>query len=79
MRESDDRRARATTLPAPFAALAARAWDASQEYTSAATLCADSSAARPVSISFWSLRAVSRGASFWTLARSAPVKPGVRR
>ncbi|MFE2770547.1 hypothetical protein ACFXGD_30665, partial [Streptomyces albidoflavus] len=48
VRESDDRRARATTLPAPFAALAARAWDASQEYTSAATLCADSSAARPV-------------------------------
>ncbi|MGW9001732.1 hypothetical protein, partial [Streptomyces koyangensis] len=31
-----DRRARATTLTAPFAALAARACDASQEYTSAA-------------------------------------------
>ncbi|MFE1151296.1 hypothetical protein ACFW42_29950 [Streptomyces albidoflavus] len=37
VREFDDRRARATTLTALFAALAVRAWDASQEYTSAVT------------------------------------------
>ncbi|MFD4302268.1 hypothetical protein C0Q58_00370 [Streptomyces albidoflavus] len=37
VRKFGDRRARATTLTAPFAALAIRAWGASQEYTSAVT------------------------------------------
>lgn len=47
VREFGARRARAATLTAPFAALAARAWEASQEYTSAAPPHADSSVARP--------------------------------
>ncbi|NUW06087.1 hypothetical protein G6W47_03975 [Streptomyces sp. CAI-21] len=37
VRKFSDRRARTTTLTAPFAALAIRAWGASQEYTSAVT------------------------------------------
>ncbi|AMM06712.1 hypothetical protein C0Q98_00585 [Streptomyces albidoflavus] len=41
VRKFGDRRARATTLTAPFATLAIRAWGASQEYTSAVTASED--------------------------------------